>query len=223
MHDSCRGAALTSVLPVKRANISAAALVAVLALGGCFGGDDDDAATTTDATVPSSSPIAVASSTTTTTPTTTAPTEPPPLVSSPDLVTEGAVVVVANASRVDGAAGRMSERLEAVDFTVGEPTDSSEGPLETSKVYYNASVEGAQAVAESVVTALGGGAIVAEPLPTPAPLEDPEAIGDATVLLALGNDAADKTLEELQGIAPADTEPADTEPTGTTAPPTTGA
>lgn len=221
MYDSYRGAALTSVLPVKRANISAAALVAVLALGGCFGGDDDDA-TTSDSTVPSSSPIAVASSTTTTTPTTTAPTEPPPLVSSPDLVTEGAVVVVANASRVDGAAGRMSERLEAVDFTVGEPTDSSEGPLETSKVYYNASVEGAQAVAESVVTALGGGAIVAEPLPTPAPLEDPEAIGDATVLLALGNDAADKTLEELQGIAPLDTTPA-TEPTGTTAPPTTGA
>jgi hypothetical protein len=210
---------------VKRANISAAALVAALALGGCFGGDDDDTTDTTDTTAPASAPAAIASSTTTTTPTTTAPTEPPPLVSSPDLVTEGAIVAVANASRVDGAAGRMSERLETAGFTMGAPTDSSEGPLETSKVYYNASVEGAQAVAESVVTALGGGAIVAEPLPTPAPLEDPEALGDATVLLALGNDTADKTLEELQGIAPiettADTAPSDT--ADTTTPPTTGA
>ena len=212
------------MLPVKRANISAAALVAALALGGCFGGDDDDTTTTEPTTAPSS-PIAIASSTTTIAPATTPPTEPPPLVSSPELVTEGAIVVVANASRVDGAAGRMSERLEAVDFTVAEPTDSSEGPLETSKVYYNASVEGAQAVAESLVTALGGGAIVAEPLPTPAPLEDPEAIGDAAVLLALGNDAADRTLEQLQGLEPIETTPASepSDTSATTVPPTTGA
>jgi hypothetical protein len=210
VHDSHAAVALTSVVPVKRANMSAAALVAVLALGGCFGGDDDDGATTT----PTTSPVAGVSSTTTTTaaPVTPAPTTAAPVVSTPDIVTEGATVVVANASRVNGAAGRMSERLQAAGFTVGDPTDSSEGPLETSKVYYNASVEGAQAVAESVVAALGGGAIVAEPLPTPAPLDDPDAIGDATVLVALGNDAADKTLEQLQGLEPIDTTTPDTEP-----------
>jgi hypothetical protein len=220
VHDSRAGVALTSVARVKRANISAAALVAMLALGGCFGGDDDDA---TDTTTTPTSPVAgVSSPTTTTAPATTPPATTAPLTSTPELVTEGAIAVVANASRVNGAAGRMSERLQAAGFTVGDPTDSSEGPLETTKVYYNASVEGAESVAESIVAALGGGAIVAEPLPTPAPLEDPEAIGDATVLVALGNDAADKTLEQLQGLEPLETTP-DTEPSDTTTPPTTAA
>jgi hypothetical protein len=212
---------VTSVAPVKRANISAAALVAMLALGGCFGGDDDDA--TTDTTTAPSSPVAAVSTTTTTAVPTLPPTTPPTsVVGTGEFITEGATVVVANASRVNGAAGRMSERLQAAGFTVTDPTDSSEGPLETSKVYYNASVEGAQAVAESVVAALGGGAIVAEPLPTPAPLEDPDAIGDATVLVALGNDTADLTLEQLQGLEPIETTPG-TEPSDTTSAPTTAA
>lgn len=117
---------------------------------------------------------------------------------TPTFVTEGAIVVVANASTVNGAAGRMTEALAAAGFQTGEATNSSED-LGTTKVYFNASVPEAQAVAESVVLALGNGDIVAEPLPTPAPLQDPESIGDATVLVALGEDTADKTLAELQG------------------------
>jgi hypothetical protein len=183
--------------------LTALALVglAAVALGAC-GGDDDD---TADTTVPQST-VGLAVSTTTLPAAplvTNPPTTPPP--TTPVLVTQGATVVVANASRVDGAAGRLSERLTDAGFTLGEPTDSAEGPLETTKVYYNASVPEAQPVAQSVVAALGGGAITLEPLPTPAPTESGD-IGDATVLVAMGNDTADKTLEELQGIeAPATT------------------
>lgn len=195
-HDVRTLAPLTSVTGVKRAQVLAAALAATLALAAC-GGDDDDSGASSTPAPQSTAPSAVVTSTTTTT--TAAPTTPAPTM--PELVTEGATVVVANASRVNGAAGRMTDRLRAVGFTMGEATNSSEGPLDTTKVYYNASVPEAEAVARSVVAALGGDPITLEPLPTPAPLQDPEAIGEATVLVALGGDTADKTLEELQGIA----------------------
>ena len=45
-------------------------------------------------------------------------------------VTEGASVMVTNASRVDGAAGRMSDRLAAVGFTMVEPGNYSLGQID---------------------------------------------------------------------------------------------
>ena len=47
----------------------------------------------------------------------------------------------------------------------------------------------------------------------PPPVDTGDALG-AGVLVAMGNDVADKTLDELQGITP----PATTAPPGTTAP-----
>jgi hypothetical protein len=180
------------------------AAVAVLALGACGGGDDDDgdATTTEDAsatTVPSSvtlSPATDAPATTTTTPTTTT-------LPALELVTEGAAVVVANASGINGSAGRMTDALAAAGFTTGTATNSSEGQLATSKVYYDPANENAKAVADSLREALGGGDIEVLELTVPALLSDPETIGDATVLLAMGDDTADKTLDELQGRVPA--------------------
>lgn len=212
---------VTSVPGVTRAQVSrpvalsAAAVLAVLGFAGCSGDDDDTTATT--AAVVTQPPIATQpTATSTTTPVVTQPTTP--VTSAPTLVTEGATVVVANASSVNGAAGRMSDELAAAGFTTGEATNSSES-LATTKVYYNASVPEAEAVANSIVAAMGGGDIVAEPLPTPAPLDDPESIGDATVLVALGEDAADRTLAQLQsGETATATTAADS--ADTTAPPT---
>ncbi len=194
--------------------VAGAAALAVT-LTAC-GGDDDEAA---DTTVPTT--VAAAVTQPSVTVSVAATTTAPPATTMPVMVTEGATVVVANASRVDGGAGRLSDRLALVEFTVGTPTDSTEGPLEVSKVYYNASVEGALPVAESVRATLGGAPIELLELPTPPPVGSGE-IGDATVLVAMGNDIADIPLDELQGLVTTTTTVAtDSGDTGTTVDPTT--
>lgn len=165
-----------------------------LLLGACGGGDDgDDAETTT--TVATTVTIAP---TVTTVPTTTVPptsTTVPPLV----LVTEGASIVVANASGINGAAGRMSDAIAIAGFSTEAAANSSESQLATSKIYYDPDNANAKAVADSLREALGGGDIQVLELTVPAPLSDPDALGDASIILAMGNDVSDKTLEELQG------------------------
>ncbi len=116
-----------------------------------------------------------------------------------DLVTEGATVVVANSSNINGAAGRMSDRLAIAGFTMGEPTNGSEGQLEVTKIYFDPANENAQPVAESVRAALGGGDIQLFEMGVPAPTESGD-IGDATIVVSMGNDTADRSLEELQGL-----------------------
>jgi hypothetical protein len=116
-------------------------------------------------------------------------------------VTEGATVVVANANTIGGSAGRMTKTLESAGFTMGEPINAGD-TLDESVVYYDPSVAAAQAVAESVGVVMGGLAV--EPVPTPPPTAD-GTMGDGSVLVMLGNNQADKTLEELN---PADTTPA---------------
>jgi hypothetical protein len=172
--------------------------VAALALGACGGDDDDDSAdstTTTTSDVGVTTTVAAATTTAATTTTTTLPAEV-------EYVTEGAIVVVANASTVNGAAGRMSDQLEAVGYEMGTATNSTEGQLETSKVYFDPENPDAEPVAASLRLALGGGDIELLEMGTPAPVEDGD-VGDATVLIAMGNDTADRTLDELQGRAPA--------------------
>ncbi len=110
-------------------------------------------------------------------------------------VTEGATVVVANANSVGGSAGRMSQALEDAGFTMGEPVNATL-ELEESKVQYDESVASAEAVADSVARALGG--VVTEPVPTPPPIQG-EDLGDAGVLVLLGNAQADQSLQELSG------------------------
>jgi hypothetical protein len=135
--------------------------------------------------------------------TTTSTTEPP-------LVTEGAVVIVANASGVPGSAGRMTEELKAVNFTMGEPTNATTNGLEQSLVYFDPAIAASQAVADSVARVMGG--LVVEAVPTPIPVEG-GSLGDAGVVVMLGTAQADKTLAELSA------------PTATvvTAPPVAGA
>ncbi len=115
----------------------------------------------------------------------------------PQLVTQGATVVVANASGVPGSAGRMSDELAGAGFTMAEPTNATSA-LEQSVVYYDPSNAAAQAVATSVAQVMGGLAV--ETVPTPPPVEG-ETLGDAGVVVMLGSAQADKTLVQLDPTA----------------------
>ena len=190
--------------PITSASIGCLAS-ALLLLGACGGDDDDDdsASTTTDAPLSTTTPTSASSETmaTTTIPTAAATTTP----TSVAYVTEGASVIVANASRVDGAAGRMSDRLAQVGFTVVEAGNYSLGTIETTQILYDPANPQALPVAQSLQQALGGGDIQVIEMGSPPPVEGGDLKG-ATVLVAMGNDTADKTLDELQGRAPASTE-----------------
>jgi hypothetical protein len=180
------------------AALGVALAVTALMLAGCGGGDDDAASSTSSSVAVTVAPaVTTVPATVTTLPATTTTT-------TVVLVTDGATLIVANASGINGAAGRMTDALAIAGFTTGDPTNSSEGQLETSKVYFVADDSAAEAVANSVRIVLGGGAIQVLPMGTPAPVESGE-VGDATVVVAMGNDTSDKTLEELQGASPTTT------------------
>jgi hypothetical protein len=193
--------------------VSTVALVGASALiGAACGGGDDSATTTTNPPVitqpPTVAPVV-----------TEPPATQPPVVTSTtvELITEGASVVVANASGIDGAAGRLTDRLAGVGFTTGPATNSSDtvSNLAVTQIYYVPGDAAALAVAESVKAALGGGAIELLELTLPAPTASGD-IGDAGVLVVMGNDVADKSLDVLQGLVPS----SDTTPDGSTEPTT---
>lgn len=110
------------------------------------------------------------------------------------VVTEGATVVVANANTVGGSAGRMSDTLELAGFTMGEPTNATE-ELEASIVYYDPAAASAQVVAESVAYTMGD--VESAEVPNPIPTAD-GTMGDGQVLVMLGSNEADKTLDEMR-------------------------
>lgn len=160
--------------------LSGVIIASVVLLAAC-GGGEDTSAEETSTTVAAESTVATTIATTTVPPTTTVPL----------IVTDGAVVLVANANSVNGSAGRMTEILEGQGFSLATPTNSTEGPLGASKVYYAAGDEAALAVAESLVRVFGGAIQLLE-LPTVAPVASSDMAG-ASVLVALGDDFADRS------------------------------
>jgi hypothetical protein len=107
------------------------------------------------------------------------------------VVTAGSVVVVANDSGVDGAAGAMTTTLENAGFAVGTATNGVE-PRAESIVYYTDDPD-AEADAEILAAELGG--IDVEPMPDDIPTESGELDGD--ILLLLGTNEASKSLSQL--------------------------
>jgi hypothetical protein len=190
-----------------------------LVLAACGGGDDDDTATDTATdTLATQPPLQTEPPVVVTTLPPVATTGGPTPVS---YVTSGASVMVANASRIDGAAGRLTERLSDVGYETVAAGNYSLGQLEVSKIYYDAANTSAKAVADSLKAAFGGGGIEVLELPTPPPVDSGKVNG-AGVLVAMGNDIADKSLEELQGITTTTSAPASEESvTGTGADTTT--
>ncbi len=110
---------------------------------------------------------------------------------------EGASVVVANANTVGGSAGTMTNTLQLAGYTVIDPVNASGANITASIVYYSAA-DGAEAVARSVARDLGGVEVL--PVSTPAPTANGD-LGEAGVLVLLGDDEAGKTLEELAPAA----------------------
>lgn len=155
--------------------------------------------------------------------TTTVATDATSTTTEPPLVVSGASVMVANANGLGGSAGGMTRTLEAAGFTMVDPTDASSTvpTLDTSVIYFEPEMTGAQAVAESVNRVLGNDLQVSALQGTP-PTQDGSLEG-AGVLLMLGTDKANKTLDELNPEGPA-TEatnpPVAGESTSTTAAPT---
>lgn len=174
----------SAILVIMRRRIVSLALASGLLIAACSGGDDTASTdpSTTDAAA-STVATTVAASTTSTSPETT----------TTSLVVEGATVVVANNSIVGGAAGRMTEELLEVGFTMGTPTNGLDR-LEDSVVHYTDD-DGAQEVAESTALALGGVEVSA--MPDPIPTETGSI--DGQVLVLLGNKQADRTLDDLNG------------------------
>ncbi|MEL6892773.1 MAG: LytR C-terminal domain-containing protein [Actinomycetota bacterium] len=148
-------------------------------------GDDATGVDSTETTLPE-----VDIEVTPTTPSTTTTTVP--------IITTGATVVVANANTVGGSAGAMSKSLELELFTLGDPVNATGPNLQDSIVYYDPGVAGALDVANSVAFVLGG--LSVQEVPTPVPT-DSGSLGDAGVLLLLGDNEAGKTVEELRAAA----------------------
>ena len=150
------------------------------------------ATTTTSSTTTSST----TSTTTTTTmpPTTMPPTTMPPTTTEP-LATEGGIVMVANASGVNGAAKTLTQELAALGFATREGTNAAgiDEELATSKIYV---IAGSEAVAQSISRLMGG--VPVERMPTPAWIKGGTAgLGDANVLVMLGHDLAGTPLTDI--------------------------
>lgn len=185
----------------------------MLLLAACGGDGDDDESSTSSTLETESSTMPV---NTTIAPIDTTTTAAPVTPTSVAYVTEGASVMVANASRVDGAAGRMTDRLAAVGFTTVPAGNYSLGTIEVTQILHDPANPQALAVAQSLQQAFGGGDIQVVEMGSPPPVEGGDIQG-AGVVVAMGNDIADKTLDELQGITTTTGAPTDSTSESTTA------
>ena len=124
-----------------------------------------------------------------------APTEPTTTVFTP--ITAGALVIVANSSHQNGVAKTLSSALQGQNFTMGTPVTGS-AKVAATKIQYKSGDAVAQQVAQSIAVLMGVTAPV-EVFGTPIALKDPTTLGDATVLVLLGDDKAAKTLAQMTG------------------------
>ena len=175
--------------------------------------DDDGAAIT----IPPVTTPAVAEST-------VAPVVTPAPVTTPPtsvIVTTGATVMVANASRVNGAAGVLTTALTGQQFTMAKAGNSTV-KQEVTTVLYDATNPEALAVASSISALMGN--VVVEVMPTSPPVDGGVLPEGVTVLVLLGSDKANLTLPDMSApattvaVGTATTVPAVGETTTTAAP-----
>jgi hypothetical protein len=201
---------------------TAAIVIAVIAVVGGFlilktirddGGSSGGAPSGVSPTVPASGTSLPDGGLITTLPLITVPpTEAPTTTAAP--ITTGATVVVANASTVDGAAKRYTTALKGKKFDVASPANASL-KLDVTKVYYDDTNAAALPVANYLASLLGG--VTVEVLPSPAPVQDGKLAAGVTILLMLGSDKANLTLDAAG--APTTTTIAGAAATATTAAP----
>ncbi len=121
---------------------------------------------------------------------------------------DGATVVVANASTVNGAAGVLSTALQGKGFTTAKATNATV-KQEATTILYDATNTGALAVAQSLAVILGNP--VVQEVPSPAPVDGGVLPEGSSVIVMLGSDKANKTLDQMG--APATTVPGAVETT----------
>jgi hypothetical protein len=104
------------------------------------------------------------------------------------LITEGAVIIVANASGVTGAAALLTQELAARGFHLGNATNGAgnEEKVDVSKVYF---LPAGFDVAASVGRIMGDIPVTRMPVPVGI-TGGPARLGDATVVIMLGSDLA---------------------------------
>ena len=142
--------------------------------------------TTTATTLP---PTTTSTSTTTTTTTTLPPTTTTTTI---PLIIEGAVVIVANASNVNGAAAQLSQELAARGFHMADATNAAgvEERVDVSKVYF---LPAGADVAASIGRVMGDVSVTRMPVPVSI-TGGPAALCEATVVVMLGKDLASKKV-----------------------------
>ena len=140
--------------------------------------------TTTATTLPPTTTSTTSTTTTTLPPTTTTTTIP--------LIIEGAVVIVANASNVNGAAAQLSQELAARGFHMADATNAAgvEERVDVSKVYF---LPAGADVAASIGRVMGDVSVTRMPVPVSI-TGGPAALGEATVVVMLGKDLASKKV-----------------------------
>ncbi|MFN8023977.1 MAG: LytR C-terminal domain-containing protein [Acidimicrobiales bacterium] len=109
-------------------------------------------------------------------------------------VVDGATVVVANASTVNGAAGILTTALQGKGYTTVKATNATL-KQDLTTVLYDPTNTGALAVAQSLAVLLGNP--VVQEVSSPAPIEGGVLPDGASVIVMLGSDKANKTLEQM--------------------------
>ena len=176
---------------------TAAIIIAVLAVVGGFlilRSLRDDSGTAAPETTMAPTTAVATTAVQTTAPPTTLP-----------VVKEGATVVVANASGVNGAAGQLTTALEGDGYTMAKATNAT-AKADVTTVHYNPANPNALAVATTLAATLGGAAV--SEVPSVAPVEGGALPTGVDVLVVLGADKAGKTLAEMGSpattVAPVD-------------------
>lgn len=109
-------------------------------------------------------------------------------------VVDGATVAVANANTVGGSAGDMTKTLQLEGYTMGSAVNATGPNIDDTIIYYDPAVAASLDVANSVARDLGGVSVLT--VVSPAPTESGD-LGDAAVLVLLGNNQAGKSVAEL--------------------------
>lgn len=174
-----------------------AALALTTLIAACSTGGDSSTTTTTSQPTVTPSPTVTSGDPSTTPATDLTTTLPETTTTTLALVTTGAVVMVANASGVNGAATVVTAEFAKLGFSTVNPTNAAgaDDRLMISKIYFLP--EGYEA-ALSIAAAMGG--IEVLPMPTPAWIAGgTEALGPTTVLVMLGDDRAIQPFPNLPG------------------------
>ena len=124
---------------------------------------------------------------------TAAPTLPPAVVDA------SITIIVANAADKKGVARNLTTELQALGFTLGEPTNGSAN-VDVTKVLWDDAVPAAQVVAESLGVQLGN--VPVETIATPAPIVGGVLPEGVAVVVLIGKDKGGQTLAQMSGLVP---------------------